>query len=157
MNITSIYYTRGSCKKELGDIEGAINDYSEYIDKEPNYPQMYVLRAELFAQSKQYQLVIDDLTKAIELEQKDGRESIFTNRSVAKYMLGDVEGMFEDLLRALSIDPTYKPALLKLQSQKINLKKLEEEKGFNKTIKDLIIRFSLHKKLINDLDLDLDL
>ena len=61
------FYKRGTRKFDVGDYQGAIDDYSKAIELDPENPEIYISRARPKILLKYYQGAIDDYSKALEL------------------------------------------------------------------------------------------
>lgn len=60
----SFFYERGNSHSKLGNISGAIADYTEAIHKNQDYAQAYHKRGVLYLESGAKQKAVDDLRKA---------------------------------------------------------------------------------------------
>ena len=94
---------RGVAKKKLGNLEGAVADYTEAIKLDPNHPEAYNNRG--YAKFKLGDLrgAIADYTEAIKLNPND--PDAYYNRGVAKYELGNLEGAVADYTKAIKLNP----------------------------------------------------
>jgi len=62
------YYFRGNAKNDLGDLQGAIEDYTEVIRLEPDYhTPAYFFRALASLKLRNYQAAVDDFNETIRL------------------------------------------------------------------------------------------
>jgi Flp pilus assembly protein TadD len=64
---TIAWDNRGSARNKLGDLEGAVADYSIAIQLSPMQASLYNNRGATFLESNQFPEAINDLTRAIEL------------------------------------------------------------------------------------------
>ncbi len=60
----SFFYERGNSHAKLGNMAGAIADYTEAIKKDTNYAEAYHRRGVLYLESGAKQKAVDDLRKA---------------------------------------------------------------------------------------------
>ena len=99
------YYSRGIARSELGDTQGAIEDYTQAIKIDPNYVDAYYSRgiARFYLGDKQGE--IEDYTQAIKID--PNYVNAYFNRGIARYHLGDKQGAIDDYTHAIKIDPNY--------------------------------------------------
>ncbi|MDR1871134.1 MAG: tetratricopeptide repeat protein [Deltaproteobacteria bacterium] len=76
------YLLRGEAKREKGDIQEAIHDFTRAINQWPNYPQAIFFRGQAFASLNQWQEALADLNRAAELD--PNRESYKTTLELLK-------------------------------------------------------------------------
>jgi tetratricopeptide (TPR) repeat protein len=91
------------CKKRLGNVYEAIEDYSKAIEIDNNYSSAYNGRGVAKDDLNDYQGAIEDYSKAIEIDPKFG--IAYYNRGIVKADLKDYQGAIEDYSRAIEIDP----------------------------------------------------
>jgi tetratricopeptide (TPR) repeat protein len=114
-------YNRGLIKKQKGDLEGAIADFSRAIELDPKYSQAYSARGsaklwkndpemakvnyQRYAKSKEGDLdgAIADFNRAVELDSKN--VNAYLGRGIARRQKGDLEGAIADNDRAIELDP----------------------------------------------------
>ena len=99
------YYKRGLRKRQSGDINGAISDYSKAIDIDPTFFDAFYNRgnAKSFG-LRDFSSAISDYTKAIQLNPREKRiASVYGNRGISKIQLKDVKGACSDWRKALSL------------------------------------------------------
>ena len=65
---TKRYYTRGIASSEKGEVELAIEDYTEAIALNPKFAEAYYQRGLAYSKKGEIKLAIADYTKAIELK-----------------------------------------------------------------------------------------
>lgn len=112
-NYVEAYNDRGSCKKQFGDLDGALADYTLAIDKDPR-PMYYANRGSIYRKLKLYGEAIDDYSYAIS-KQPDFYIA-YNNRGSAKYDKGDYVDALEDFKKAIIIKADYAPAYNNLGS-----------------------------------------
>jgi tetratricopeptide (TPR) repeat protein/S1-C subfamily serine protease len=98
-----IYVNRGWMKAELKDNKGAIDDYSQAIQINPNYVNAYVGRGMVKAALKDSQGAVRDYNRAIQLDPNNA--SAYRTRGNAKVSLKDNQGAILDYDRAIKLDP----------------------------------------------------
>jgi len=81
---------------------------TDQIDKEPDDPRNYFLRANAYLDSSDYNSAIADYTRAIELESND--PVFFNNRGIAFRCLMETGKAIEDYTNAIEMRPDYRDA-----------------------------------------------
>jgi protein O-mannosyl-transferase len=99
------YYNRGLVRKELGDEEGAKQDYTKAIELKPDYSQAYNNRANIEANFNDNEKAMEDYNRAIELDPKNA--FAYKNRGKIKIDKGDKVGSLQDLNRSIELKPDY--------------------------------------------------
>ena len=92
---TFVYYERGKKKYYDGNAEGAINDFNQAIELNPDDVETYKYRAKSKVKLEDYQAAIEDYNQAIKLNPNDA--SAYRGRGVVKVDLQDHAGAIEDL------------------------------------------------------------
>ena len=95
------FYNSGIEKYEKGNYQGAITDYNEAIEINPQYAAAYCTRGVAKVKLEDYQGAIPDYNKAIEIDPQDALA--YNNRANAKYRLGDQQGACPDYKKAVSL------------------------------------------------------
>ena len=103
------YYARGITASEKGEVELAIEDYTEVIKLNPDFAQAYYQRGLAYAQKGEIKLAIADYTKAIEL--KSDYADAYYCRSKAWLHLGEEEKAKLDMKVASNIGININTAL----------------------------------------------
>ena len=96
------YTNRGLAKSKLGDYSEGLKDLNYVIDIVPEFILTYLYRGIIKAESKDYSGAIADFTKVIEKEETKS-PSAYTNRGLAKYKLGDLNGACSDWKEAAKL------------------------------------------------------
>ncbi|GAC1460995.1 MAG: hypothetical protein NVSMB70_06840 [Chamaesiphon sp.] len=100
-----IYYERGSIRNYyLGDVQGAIEDYTQAIQLNPNFANVYYERGLTRYKLGENQKAIEDYTQAIELN-PNFADAYYERGSVRNYSLGDLQGAIEDYTQSINLNP----------------------------------------------------
>jgi serine/threonine protein kinase/tetratricopeptide (TPR) repeat protein len=97
-------YRRGLIYHRLGQWEKAIADLSEYIKLEPNFAHARRLRVDANERLGRLAATIDDYSKLIELNPKDGQA--WQKRSAAFWASNQYQKALADAKRAADLEPT---------------------------------------------------
>ncbi len=92
------YYARGITASEKGEVELAIEDYTQVIKLNPDFAQAYYQRGLAYAKKGEIKLAIADYTKAIEI--KPNYADAYYNRGGAFLRLGEREKAKSDIATA---------------------------------------------------------
>jgi tetratricopeptide (TPR) repeat protein len=76
------YLLRGEARRDMGNLEEAIYDFTRALNQWPNYPQAIFFRGQCLAQLDRFNEALADLTRASELD--PDRESYQTNLALLK-------------------------------------------------------------------------
>jgi tetratricopeptide (TPR) repeat protein/S1-C subfamily serine protease len=104
----AFYLNRGIVRNELGDKQGAIDDYTQAIKINPNYAQAYNNRGVARNELGDKQGAIDDYTQAIKIN--PNLALAYYNRGNVRDDLGDKQGAIDDFNQAIKINPNYAKA-----------------------------------------------
>lgn len=104
------FLNRGVAKEELGDISGAIADYTEGLKLNPSYRQLYHRRGLAYDEQGKADLAIADFSHAIRLEPKDTEALIY--RGLTHAAQGDFDRALMDYDTALAENPDDSIALV---------------------------------------------
>jgi protein O-mannosyl-transferase len=94
------YFLRGNYYKDIGEINKAINDYSNALKIDSTDADVFNNRGSLFAMTGKNEEALDDLNKAIKL--KPAVNDGYFNRGLVKDALGDFKGAINDYSIALT-------------------------------------------------------
>lgn len=95
MNKVMAYTRRAALRNAIGDIDGAIEDYSAAIQHiKQEEPSLYGIRSALYLGKSDYENALQDSTRLLELQPNS--EIGYANRAAARMFLGDIEGAIED-------------------------------------------------------------
>ena len=87
--LQSSYSTRAMARSNIGDFESALGDYNEGIKLAPGDADSYSSRGQFYFWRKQYDLVIQDCDKALQLDPKEWVSR--STKAMALLRLGKVE------------------------------------------------------------------
>jgi tetratricopeptide (TPR) repeat protein len=94
---------RGLEKQNSGDFTGAIEDYTEGINIDPNDAPAYNNRGNTRSKLGDFTGAIEDYTQGINIDPNDA--PAYNNRGIARSKLGDFTGAIEDYTQVISLDP----------------------------------------------------
>lgn len=95
VNKVMVYTRRAALRNAVGDIDGAIADYTSAMNrlKRPE-PTLYGIRSALYLGKRDYKNALQDSSRLLELQPNS--EIGYANRAAARMFLGDVEGAISD-------------------------------------------------------------
>jgi tetratricopeptide (TPR) repeat protein len=95
------YNLRAFCCSRLGDISGALNDFNQAVQLEPNTISYYN-RAVIYTELQNYEQAMRDFGRSIDFKEKYA--SAYYGRSCVRYRLNDLVGAQADYEAAQEID-----------------------------------------------------
>jgi tetratricopeptide (TPR) repeat protein len=95
------YKNRGNARSDLGDFEGAIEDYTQAIQINPSYADAYYNRANARFDLSDYDGAIEDYTQAIEIN--SNYADAYYNRGNIHLEMADKQKAIEDFQKAADI------------------------------------------------------
>lgn len=101
LNNTKAYFERGCDRFEKQDYQGAIEDCSQVLKREPNHVYAYFGRGTANLMVKQYQAAKADLDKALEIDPNIAYSYYF--RGFTNYALQDKQGASADFQKASAL------------------------------------------------------
>jgi tetratricopeptide (TPR) repeat protein len=107
---------RGMARQDADDAAGAIMDYTEAITLNPEYPALYVQRADAYAETENFALAVEDMTRAIALEADDADH--FAMRGELHAETGELALAEADYRKALELEADHEQALAGLKKLK---------------------------------------
>ena len=102
------FFNRGRDKYDKSDYEGAIKDYDQVIQLDPNYGNVHYNRGLAKYALRDNQRAIADYNQAIKLN--PNYTDAYYGRGIAKYGLGDKQGAIADYNQAIKLNPNYTDA-----------------------------------------------
>ena len=95
VNKALVYARRAALKNAVGDVDGAIADYTAAMNHQSvEDPALYAIRSALYLGKREFELALEDCNRLLELLPES--EIGFANRAAARMFLGDVEGAIRD-------------------------------------------------------------
>ncbi|MEH2074205.1 MAG: tetratricopeptide repeat protein, partial [Nostoc sp.] len=95
------YKKRGNARSDLGDFQGAIEDYTQSIQINPNYADAYYNRGNARSDLGDFQGAIEDYTQAIQIN--SNYADAYYNRGNIRLEIADKQGAIEDFQKAADI------------------------------------------------------
>ncbi|MEH2252994.1 tetratricopeptide repeat protein [Nostoc sp.] len=95
------YKNRGNARSDLGDFEGAIEDYTQAIQINPNYADAYYNRGNARSDLGDFQGAIEDYTQAIQIN--SNYADAYYNRGNIRLEIAEKQGVIEDFQKAADI------------------------------------------------------
>jgi tetratricopeptide (TPR) repeat protein len=102
-SLAAAYSNRGNAKRQAGNLDGAIEDFSQAIDILGDEPRLYYNRALTLGSAERFQEAVEDFSMAIELDADF--VSAYFNRGMARYNLGNYQAAAEDFSQVLHLEP----------------------------------------------------
>jgi tetratricopeptide (TPR) repeat protein len=99
------YMMRGTARAQLNDLQGAITDYSEAIERYPGLTIAYNNRGNLQRSLGQYDQAMADMTRAIEISPNSA--ITYNNRGIIYADMQQFDRAIADYSQALTIDPSF--------------------------------------------------
>ncbi|MTJ19335.1 tetratricopeptide repeat protein [Dolichospermum sp. UHCC 0299] len=99
----AFYFNRGIGKSDLGDKQGAINDFTQAIKIDPNLAQAYNNRGFFKGELGDKQGAINDYNQAIKID--PNLAQAYYNRGIVRAELGDKQEAIDDFNQAIKINP----------------------------------------------------
>ncbi|MGJ5628373.1 tetratricopeptide repeat protein [Nostoc sp. CALU 1950] len=95
------YKKRGNARSDLGDFEGAIEDYTQAIQMNPNYADAFYNRGNARSDLGDFEKAIEDYTQAIQIN--SNYADAYYNRGNIRLAITDKQGAIEDFQKAADI------------------------------------------------------
>ena len=95
------YYARGWCKELTGDLDGAMQDYSEGIAVDEDYPYIYLMRGSLYLKKGNKELAEQDFQQVVA---KDTTVEHGSCRHYALNFLGKADEALEWMEKIIALD-----------------------------------------------------
>jgi len=100
-SFNKFYAIRAFAKHELGDYQGAVEDYTKSLEIDPLFYTFYMNRGNAKEKLGDYQGALEDHNKAINLNKND--PYLFLNRATVKKNLGELYSAIEDFDKAIEL------------------------------------------------------
>ena len=97
----SIYYLRGGVRKQLKDYEGAISDFTQAIERKPDYVDAHNDRGIIYYNREDYQKAIADYNRAIQI--KPDYAHAYYNLGQSYRKLGEKQKALESYQKAAEL------------------------------------------------------
>jgi tetratricopeptide (TPR) repeat protein len=98
------YFNRGIIRREIGDLDGAIQDYDLATHINPNQAQTYNNRGNARRDKGDLQGAISDYDTAIHLNPNAAR--VLINRGIVRRIQGNLDGALADFAKAINLKTT---------------------------------------------------
>ncbi|MBW4427260.1 MAG: tetratricopeptide repeat protein [Nostoc desertorum CM1-VF14] len=95
------YKKRGNARSDLGDFEGAIEDYTQAIQINSNYADAYYNRGNVRSDLGDFEGAIEDYTQTIQIN--SNYADAYYNRGNIRLEIADKQGAIEDFQKAADI------------------------------------------------------
>ena len=132
-------FHRGNVQQLLGQLETAIEAYSQSIDLKPRVASSYNNRGAAYQKKGNFDRAIEDFNTAIEL--KNNYSQAYYNRGLTYYENGEIEKALENYNKAIKLKPDYAEAY----SNRGNIYKKESK--FDRAVADYNIAIKLRPDL----------
>ena len=100
------YYNQGIFKRQRGDNQGAIIEYTKAINMYPQFVMAYVNRGVAkYSLTNDWSVALEDFNKAVKID--PSHAIALNNRGYAKRQIGDYRGALLDFNKAIKSDPEY--------------------------------------------------
>jgi tetratricopeptide (TPR) repeat protein len=103
-----LFKNRGNVRKAKGDLDGALQDYMEAIRLKPDYADAFNNRGVARKAKGDLDGALQDFTEAIRL--KPEYADAFNNRGNVRKAKGDLDGALQDYMEAIRLKPDYATA-----------------------------------------------
>jgi protein O-mannosyl-transferase len=103
------YNNRGIARKNAGDIQGALADYSQAIASNANYARAYLNRANVAFSAGQFEESLKDYNLSLQLDSTQAQA--YSSRGSALASLNRLNPALEDFNRAIALDPNFADAV----------------------------------------------
>lgn len=107
--LSTAYFYRGYANQELARTADAERDFDQCITLDPQFAGAYVRRASLYQRTDRHALAVEDLTRALEINEALGgnhidADDVLNSRGLSYHALAMFERAVEDFTEALRIN-----------------------------------------------------
>jgi tetratricopeptide (TPR) repeat protein len=111
IDVSVIYYYRGSSQHLLGNYDKAIADYTKALAIKPKSDKFYLARGFVHLALREYELAIDDISKAIEIDPQYPLS--YLARGSTYYYMNQYDQAIADFNKTIQVDPKNSEAYAK--------------------------------------------
>jgi tetratricopeptide (TPR) repeat protein len=108
--LADLYDSRGLLRAQVGDMAGAIADYTLALRFNPHSGRILANRGRVFSRQEDYQAAIADFDQALEISEDDALA--YCDRGYALYFLDEWELALADFNQAVNLSPTLAEAYI---------------------------------------------
>ncbi len=106
----TLYFNRGTCKLRLEDYFGAIQDFNNAIDLNPEDSGFFLNRGNAKHKVEDYRGAVLDFNQAVRLNERNYKA--YFSRGQSKNEVGDKKAAMRDFDKSIEINPKYDKAYL---------------------------------------------
>ena len=103
-----IFNARGRCRRRLGDLSGALDDFNQAIAADPAFGEPFRNRGNVLLELKHFDKALRDLTVAV--DKMPDSALAWNNRGYALLCMGRPAEALPDHCRAINLEPDYEEA-----------------------------------------------
>jgi uncharacterized caspase-like protein len=107
-NLAAVYLQRGNAWYVKGDYDGAIADYNEAINRNPQFTDAYLNRGRAWFKRGDFSHATKDFSQAVRLDPKSTRA--YNDRGLSLYNEGELDLAIKDFGKAISLDSKFAAA-----------------------------------------------
>ena len=111
LSVIQACYSRGLSSSNQGNYQGAIADFDQAIELNPQLTEAYYYRGLAYSELQQYEKAIADFTTAA--QNKPNWPDVYFNRAHAYYKLGEHQNAIADYNQTLKLNPQFQDAMTK--------------------------------------------
>jgi tetratricopeptide (TPR) repeat protein len=110
-NLSEIYNHRGVAKVRFGDLGGAIEDFTEALNQNPNYFDALYNRGLAYHLGENYENAINDFSRALQVDNRSKKAApVYNMRGLSLWDKGEYDRAIEDFGQAIKLNDTFAPA-----------------------------------------------
>lgn len=111
--LARVHYNRGIAYDDIGQLQRALQDFSSAVKYDPEFPEAFNNRANLYRRLGLFELALADYTKSIERGNPLPHLPHY-GRGLTYETLGESNAAYKDFVTAQELAPEYEPAALKV-------------------------------------------